>query len=123
MSADFGNTIRKLREIRNLTQQHMAESLGLSLSGYGKIERSETDLSISRLGQIAEVLGVDISTILNFDEKHIFNFNNTATVNGFLNSNFQSDSLVEELLKTYKEENAYLKGLVNELMSKIKEVG
>jgi transcriptional regulator with XRE-family HTH domain len=45
---NVGEKIKKLRELKNYTQQHMAEELDLSLSGYGKIERNETDISVSK---------------------------------------------------------------------------
>lgn len=77
-----GNNIRKLRELRNYTQQYMAGELGISLSGYGKIERNETDVSLGRLSQIAAILGVDVQGILRFDDKHIFNLNNNEVANG-----------------------------------------
>lgn len=51
-----GDNIKKLRELRNYTQQYLADQLEISLSGYGKIERNETDVSLSRLQQIADIL-------------------------------------------------------------------
>ena len=44
--------IRKIRELRNYTQEYMADQLGLSVSGYGKIERSDSDINLSRITQI-----------------------------------------------------------------------
>jgi transcriptional regulator with XRE-family HTH domain len=115
-----GEKIKKLRELKNYTQQYMADQLELSLSGYGKIERDETDISISRLEKIADVLGVDISTVLNFDERHIFNFNNNQTANGIVHNQYPfQQELVDKIIAQYKEENEYLKKLVSDLTSKI----
>lgn len=114
-----GEKIKKLRELKNYTQQYMSEQLELSLSGYGKIERDESDISISRLEKIANVLGVDINTILNFDEKHIFNFNNNQTANGIVQNQYTfQGELIEKIIAQYKEENDYLKKLVIDLTSK-----
>jgi transcriptional regulator with XRE-family HTH domain len=114
-----GEKIKKLRELKNYTQQYMSEQLELSLSGYGKIERDESDISISRLEKIADVLGVDISTILNFDERHIFNFNNQKdALVSFGNQHINSIELIEKIINQYKNENEYLKKLVLELTSK-----
>ncbi len=41
-----GNKIKQLRELRNYTQQYMADRLNMSLTGYGKIERDSTDISL-----------------------------------------------------------------------------
>ena len=72
----IGHKIKKVRELKNYTQEHLAEKLGMSLAGYGKIERDDTDVPFSRLEQIADVLGVRVEDITSFDEKYIFNLNN-----------------------------------------------
>jgi transcriptional regulator with XRE-family HTH domain len=111
-----GDKIKKLRELKNYTQQYMADQLDLSISGYGKIERDETDISISRLEKIAAVLGVDVYTILNFDERHIFNFNNGKEAFGIVHNNYSMQTeLLEKMILQYKEENHYLRELVRSL--------
>jgi transcriptional regulator with XRE-family HTH domain len=116
---NVGERIKKLRELKNFTQQHMAQELNLSLSGYGKIERNETDISISKLEKISAILGVDINTILSFDEKHIFNFTNNQTANGIVQNQYTTQTeLIEELIEQYKNENSYLKELVKTLTTR-----
>ncbi|HRP59917.1 MAG TPA: helix-turn-helix transcriptional regulator, partial [Vicingus sp.] len=78
----IGNTIKKLRELKNYTQSYMSERLNMSLSGYSKIERDETDISLKRLRQIAEILETDYSNILNFDESKIFNITQNQHAEG-----------------------------------------
>lgn len=50
--------MREIREARKLSQEAVAINLGISTNAYAKIERGESDISISRLQQIANVLGV-----------------------------------------------------------------
>jgi transcriptional regulator with XRE-family HTH domain len=50
----------------------------LSLSAYGKIERGDVDLTISRANEIAQILSVDLPQLLNFDMQDIFNITNTS---------------------------------------------
>lgn len=64
--------IRKIRELKNLTREYVADELKMSTSGYGKIERGEVDLTISKLNKIAEVLDVSIEFIFKFDVSHFF---------------------------------------------------
>ena len=64
--------IRKIREIRNYSQDYLAQNLGLSVRAYSKIETGETQLTIKRLNQISEVLDVHPLTILEFNEKSLF---------------------------------------------------
>ena len=69
----IGSKIKKLRELKNYTQEYMAQQLHLSVNGYGKIERNDVDVTIGRLEEIAKILETDVMQILTFDEKLIFN--------------------------------------------------
>lgn len=72
MITDTHKNIKKIRELKNLTRDFVAAELEMSTSGYGKIERGEIDLTISRVIQIAEVLSVSVSDILFFDPQIFF---------------------------------------------------
>jgi transcriptional regulator with XRE-family HTH domain len=61
---EIGTRIRKLRESKDYTQDNMAVELEITAGAYAKIERGETDPSISRLFQIAEILKVDITALI-----------------------------------------------------------
>lgn len=62
MAADLkklvGQRLQLLRLERNFTQEQMSEKLNLSTSAYCKIEYGETDLTLTRLNKIAEVLNM-----------------------------------------------------------------
>lgn len=75
--------IKRFREIKDLTREQMASDLNLSLSGYAKLERGEIEITLNRLFEIADILEVDVSQILNFDAKYIFNISNSQGVQGF----------------------------------------
>lgn len=60
----FGNALRIQRVIKGYTQEYMAERLNLSQNSYSKLERGLTSLTVSRLYQIAEILGISIQDIL-----------------------------------------------------------
>lgn len=53
-----GQRLQLLRLERNLTQEQMSEKLNLSTSAYCKIEYGETDLTLTRLNKIADVLNM-----------------------------------------------------------------
>lgn len=65
--------IRKIRELKNLTREYVAEELNMSMSGYGKIERGEVDLTVTKLIEIGKVLDVSIEFIFKFDISLFFN--------------------------------------------------
>ena len=56
---DFSNNIRKIRTLRGLTQENVADDLGISMTAYGKIELGKTDISFSRLNQIADYFEIE----------------------------------------------------------------
>ena len=64
MKHSLPERIRLQRLQRGLSQENMADLLGLSTTAYGDIERGKTDLTISRLSQIAHVLDVSTVTLL-----------------------------------------------------------
>lgn len=119
-----GNKIKKLRELRNFTQDHMADALQMSQAGYGKIERDETDISLSRLQQIAEVLKVGLSDLIGFDEKMVIfgamNTHSSANSGIFLNKdNFDNErKLYEEQVKQLQDQVQHLKELLDKVLSK-----
>lgn len=61
--------VRFLREAQGWSQEEMAEKVGLSVHGYAKIERGETQLNIPRLRQICDVLNYDLLELMTLGEK------------------------------------------------------
>ena len=70
--------IRQLREQHQLSQENMADKLGMSVTGYGKIERGEVRSNLSRLEQISEVFDMDICELLSMGETEKVYFNNSS---------------------------------------------
>jgi len=61
---NIGTQIRRIRQQKELSQENMADMLGLSTTAYGDIERGKTELTLTRLQQIATVLGVSPADLL-----------------------------------------------------------
>lgn len=67
---NVGKSIKRLRELKDFSQDHMAKKLGMSVTAYGNIERNQVkNLPVNRLAEIAAVLEIDICMILRFDAK------------------------------------------------------
>ena len=120
---NIGHKIKKLRELRNLTQEHMASSLGLSQSAYSRLELGETEITFSKLEKISEQLGMKPEEIIAFNESMVFNVMNNQTGNGLvINNNVpreetkESKNLYEQLIDQLKEENAHLKKIIENLL-------
>ena len=120
---NIGHKIKKLRELRNLTQEHMASSLGLSQSAYSRMELGETEITFSKLEKISEELGMKPEEIIAFNESMVFNVMNNQTGKGLvINNNVPSEeakeskTLYDQLLTQLKEENAHLKKIIENLL-------
>lgn len=114
---NIGDNIKKFRELKNITREQLASELGLSVSGYSKIERGEIDLTVSRVQEIAQILEVDVSQILNFDATQVFNISNNHLVQGFgsnVKNNNHTDEYREKYIKMLESEIERLKTLIGE---------
>ncbi|WP_345213151.1 helix-turn-helix transcriptional regulator [Mucilaginibacter gynuensis] len=60
--------IRKQRESKNYTQEYLAAKLKISQNAYSKIELGYTKITLERLFQIADVLGVSSIDLINIDQ-------------------------------------------------------
>jgi transcriptional regulator with XRE-family HTH domain len=113
--------IKKFRELKPMTREAMAADLGMSVSGYSKLERGEVDLTISKIRKITEILGVSIEQLLNFDVSQIFNVSNNNQVQGLGahadTMNFFGDDYKEKYIKMLEVEIDFLR---NELLKKNK---
>ncbi len=69
---NIGQKIRKLRELRNYTQEYMAINLNITQTAYCKIEKEESKLTVDRLKAISILLNLDPIQLLTFDEKVFF---------------------------------------------------
>lgn len=65
----IGTNIKKIRELKNFTQAHVAKKLDMSQSNYARIENGRVKLDAVKLRQIASVLDTNVKTIEFFDEK------------------------------------------------------
>lgn len=54
-----------MRKMKGWSQEDMAERLGMSVNGYAKIERGETDVQFSRLQEISELMEISLLELLN----------------------------------------------------------
>jgi transcriptional regulator with XRE-family HTH domain len=102
--SSIGERIKRIRENKNYTQEHLAGKLGISQNTYSKLETGGTKLTTDRLQEIADILEVPIEEILCHEQK-VFNFHNNHIALGYI-ENLQEDN--RELVKMLREQIAYL---------------
>ena len=95
--------IKQIRELKNVSQEFVANKLGLSIRAYSKIETGETQLTINRLNEISEALGVDPIEVLGFDDKQVFN---NCKQDGYIGINHIN--IPEKLMQQYEKTIAVL---------------
>ena len=73
-----GNTIKSLRESRNLTQSELADKIGVSSKTVSKWETAKGLPDISLLQPLAQALGISVIELMNGE--HIINQNISANL-------------------------------------------
>lgn len=83
MAVDYsviGGRIKEARRACNMTQEQLAEKMGVSIAFLSRIERGSSHPNLKRLGQIAGLLGVSEGYILN---------GSSEDFDGYLDSEFE----------------------------------
>lgn len=62
----LGNNIRKYREAKGLTQTALAVRLELSYEYICRVERGQKFMSLRKLFELADILGVDFCKLMDF---------------------------------------------------------
>ena len=65
--------IKKIRGLKNLRPEFVAQELELTPRAYAKIESGETALTFKRFFRIATILEMKEEELMGFDYKSIFN--------------------------------------------------
>ena len=114
-TAHIGRKIERIRMLRGLKQETLANSLGITQAAVSKIERSEK-VSDEKLGQIALALGVTTDAIKSFNEESsINNIQNTFhdhSVQNQFNPLEKIIELYERLLESERKRNELLESLL-----------
>jgi len=123
----IGRKISRIRELRGMKQETLAEELGISQQAVSNIENSEKVEDV-KLEEIAKALGVTKEGIENFSEEAILNIigntyhvDNSSAVNygctfnpldKLIDAYEENKKLYERLLQAEKDKVAYLEKLI-----------
>ncbi|OHT44904.1 MULTISPECIES: helix-turn-helix domain-containing protein [Flavobacterium] len=121
---NIGRNISRIRELRGMKQEILAEAIGVSQQSVSNIEASE-NIDKEKLVLIAKALGVTVEAIENFTEESVFNFFNNfydnSANNGHLSNNNNHCTfnpldkvveLYERLVQAEKDKVEYLEKLM-----------
>ena len=130
--AHIGRKISRIRELRGIKQETLAQELGVSQQTVSRIETSES-VEEDILAKVAKILGVTTDTIKNFSDEAVFNYFNNFSDNsinqgpiGAHNTcNFnpldklmevmeENKKLYERLLESERAQNELLKKMIKD---------
>jgi transcriptional regulator with XRE-family HTH domain len=119
----IGRNISRIRELREMKQEALAQAIGVSQQTISTIENSES-VDEERLQEIAKALGVSVEGIKNFSDEAVLNIiSNTFNDNAMLNAvNVQPNfnpldkvvELYERLVQAEKDKVTYLEKLLKD---------
>jgi transcriptional regulator with XRE-family HTH domain len=89
-----GDNIRLWRERKRMKQEVLAKEIGITSVALSNIENNKSDISISRLFQIAQILEIKPTLLIAEDPLQYFVFNNCSHSNNGINYN----SVPEEII-------------------------
>lgn len=93
--------VRIMREVNQWSQEDMAEKMGMSVTGYAKIERGQSKIHYDKLVQLAQIFNISVSDLISVDEKKptwYFRENNTQNIHA--NYYATDEAILLELEKT-----------------------
>ena len=122
----IGRKISRIRELKDMKQEALAQALGTNQQAISAMENSET-IDEEKLKEVAKALGMTVEAIKNFSEEAVINYFNNIydnEINGSIvapqsnHCNFNPlDKVVElyeRLVQVEKEKNEYLEKLLKE---------
>ena len=112
----IGRKISKIRELKGMKQEALAQELGISQQAVSKIEQS-ADVDGEALEKISKILGVPADAIKNFNDDAVLNIisntftsQDTSTLNAI---NFQpSFNPIDKIVELYNEKIVLLERLL-----------
>ncbi|WP_027003879.1 helix-turn-helix domain-containing protein [Hugenholtzia roseola] len=109
--------IRHLRTLHGYTQENMAEMLNMSVNGYANIERGETDLTLSRIEQIAKLFNLTFLELVNNGEYRFFFLSgNNNNNNYFVNNPSEHSEEIEKLRLAIQSKDQKIEFLEKEIL-------
>ena len=114
-SLHIGRKISRVRELRGIKQEMLAEELGVSQQKISKIEHDEK-VEEEMLSRIAKALGVTPDVIKNFSEESaIYHIQNIDKIGSYA----YSFNPIDKILQLYDEKVQLLNALLKEKDDKI----
>jgi transcriptional regulator with XRE-family HTH domain len=110
----IGLKIRKIRELKNITQDYVAKQLAISQASYSIIESGRAKVSEEKLTVIASILDVSPEKIATFNELDLLS-NPIINHDSYSESGLSLAKIVELYEKLLLEKDRYIEILEKQL--------
>ena len=114
INKNISTIIKSMRETKGYSQSYMAKKLNITQQAYSTIEKTPENMSLRKLNDIAELMQVELITLLGIENEYVQNNYNqqggsaaTKLVNYYKDE--EKDSLYERLIIQLQEEINFLK--------------
>lgn len=107
----IGFKLKKIREIKNYSQDYVADKLSVSQSTYSDIENGKRNITEQELQKIAETLDITPEVIKGFSEQIFLNFCKQSGVS----NTYHISSPIEKINELYQDLIFQLKLRVEDL--------
>ncbi|PIF31212.1 DNA-binding XRE family transcriptional regulator [Flavobacterium sp. 9] len=103
----IGRKISRIRELKDMKQEALAQALGTNQQAISAIENSET-IDDEKLIAVAKALGVSVEAIKNFTEENMISYFNSfydnSIANGLVNNaNHCTFNPLDKLVESFEE--------------------
>ncbi|MBS7254960.1 helix-turn-helix domain-containing protein [Flavobacterium branchiicola] len=118
----IGRKISRIRELKDMKQEALAQALGTNQQAISAMENSET-IDDEKLKQVAKALGVSVEAIQNFTEENMINyfssFYDNSTNSGAIHANHCTFNPLDKLIEVYEEKEKLYERLLQSEKDKI----
>lgn len=119
----MGRKISRIRELKDMKQEALAQAMGTNQQAISIMENSET-VEEEKLIEVAKALGVSVEAIKNFSEEGVFNYFNTFTENEFNSANFGNNNVcnfnpLDKLMESHEQQIKLYERLVQAEKDKV----
>lgn len=109
------------RNKKGFSYENMADELGITVSGYRKIETGSTKLAVERLFKIASILDISLVKLLDLDkgDLHQYNHDNENVFQQKIEHFHQENKeAYDKLIQKQQEEIVFLRNFIEKSVNK-----
>ena len=106
MNIDYkliGERIKRARKANNITQEVLAEKLGVSIGYVSQIERGITKISLDLLGAVSSILNCDIASLISECAVNSNEYMENEIVSEIKKLDYKKRKYILQIIKTTNE--------------------